>query len=136
MENRIRENLKKIGCDYDQLSNKDIDYLNKIERAIIESLEREKELKSQIKDNELSISLISRKINVNRQTIHNRRVLLAYINQRIKDEIQSSVSSFNVISHLKEENEKLHKRDIEYVELSNRYDSLLKKYNSLINKLS
>lgn len=139
----IRVNAEKIGISFDELSDKDKEYLITIETAITESFELEKRAKEMISRNTVSVKGISKKTNLARQTIYNNPMLKEYINNRSEafekvDISRKSNGKDEEIRRLREEVKALHQRDIELEEAKRTIKQLhaeLKEKNALIESM-
>lgn len=117
----IRKNAKKIGYDYDALSDKDKQYLMIIETVITETFELEQKAKEMISKNVVSVKGISKKTDIARQTLYNNSMLKEYINYRSMafekiDASKNDTAKDDEIKRLKEEITALHIRDVELEE--------------------
>ena len=127
----IRKNTKKIGYDFDALSDKDKQYLITIETSITEIFDLEQQAREMISKNTVSVKGVSAKTNIARQTIYNNPILKQYINYRSEtftkiDASRKDTLKDEEIKSLKEEVTALHKRDVE-LEEAKRHIKELKK---------
>lgn len=121
IEKTVRETIKKLGGQFELLKDKEINYLMKIERNILETFEKEKFAKNVLNRNFVSFVNVSQNCDISRQTLHNNEILKYYIKQRCMDFEKVSQKGILAdknaqIAELKEELEKLHKRDAELIE--------------------
>lgn len=127
----IKKNAKKIGYDYDALSDKDKQYLITVETAITETFELEQQAREMISKNTVSVKGISSKTKIARQTLYNNPMLKEYINLRSEafvkvDASKKDAAKDEEIKRLKEEVEALHKRDVELAEAQREIKELKK----------
>jgi hypothetical protein len=92
-EELVRLIISKMDYKYDSITEKDKDYLLKIEEAITQIFERENAAKELLTNNHLSINSIALKTEIARQTIYNHTILRTYIEYRSKEFEDIDVSS-------------------------------------------
>lgn len=139
----IKNTTKKLGYDYEELSEKDKEYLNVIEEAITETFELEEQARKMLSRNTVSVKGVSKKTDIARQTLYNNPMLKEYINFRSTTFIKSDASRRESmkdaeIQTLKEEVEVLHKRDVELEETKRQVKELkrmLEEKQARINSL-
>lgn len=139
----IKNTTKKLGYDYEELSEKDKKYLNVIEEAITETFELEEQARKMLSRNTVSVKGVSKKTDIARQTLYNNPMLKEYINFRSTTFIKSDASRRESmkdaeIQTLKEEIEVLHKRDVELEETKRQVKELkrmLEEKQARINSL-
>jgi hypothetical protein len=102
-EHAIKRRISKMDYIYESITEKDKEYLEKIELAIFEIFEREEKAKELLTNNHLSV-----KTGISRQTIYNRKILLEYIVSSQNDFKQLDISFVN--TNMGEKIEKLTKK--------------------------
>ena len=107
-EHAIKRRISKMDYIYESITEKDKEYLEKIELAIFEIFEREEKAKELLTNNHLSVNSISDKTGISRQTIYNRKILLEYIVSSQNDFKQLDISFVN--TNMGEKIEKLTKK--------------------------
>lgn len=127
----IKKNARKIGYDYDALSEKDKQYLITVETAITETFDLEQQARDMIAKNTVSVKGIANRTQIARQTLYNNPMLKEYINYRAKaftriDASRQDAAKDEEIKKLKEEVEALHKRDVELMEAQREIKELKK----------
>lgn len=127
----IKKNARKIGYDYDALSEKDKQYLITVETAITETFDLEQQARDMISKNTVSVKGIANRTQIARQTLYNNTMLKEYINYRAKaftriDASRQDAAKDEEIKKLKEEVEALHKRDVELMEAQREIKELKK----------
>lgn len=127
----IKKNARKIGYDYDALSEKDKQYLITVETAITETFDLEQQARDMISKNTVSVKGIANRTQIARQTLYNNPMLKEYINYRAKaftriDASRQDAAKDEEIKKLKEEVEALHKRDVELMEAQREIKELKK----------
>lgn len=127
----IKKNARKIGYDYEALSDKDKQYLITVETAITETFELEQQARDMISKNTVSVKGISNKTKIARQTLYNNPMLKEYINYRAEafskiDASRQDTAKDEEIKKLREEITALHKRDVELMEAQREIKELKK----------
>lgn len=117
----IKKNARKIGYDYNALSDKDKKYLIAVETAITETFELEQQAREMISKNTVSVKGVSNKTKIARQTLYNNPMLKEYINYRAAafgkiDASKKDTDKDKEMKKLREEITALHKRDVELME--------------------
>ncbi len=127
----IKNNARKLGYDFDKLSDKDKQYLITIETAITETFELERQARDMISRNTVSVKGVSAKTKIARQTLYNNQMLKEYINLRSEaftkiDVSKKDTAKDNEIKQLRNEITALHKRDVELEEAKRQIKELKK----------
>jgi len=118
-----------LGYKYEEFSEKNKEYLRKIEFEISKAFEMQEEAVKTISDNKINISTISKKIKCARGTIYNNVIFKEYIEERAKDYEKDDIVRMIYLKDLKikelqEDLAKLHQRDVEFEELKRENKSL------------
>lgn len=91
----ITQTLRRLNADCSHIENRTLKYLQDIENTFTEIFNKQAELQQAIKDNKPTISHISSKSKISRQTLYNIPLLKDYIELRIKDYRTSDTSDKN-----------------------------------------
>lgn len=130
--NSIKNNVKKMGYEYEALQEKEKKHLIKIEKAVIETFKLEKQAKEMLSRNVVSVKGISSKAKIARQTLYNNPILKEYIDYRAEsfakiDASRKSSTKDEEIRKLRDEITTLHKRDVELEETKREMKELKRK---------
>jgi hypothetical protein len=128
----LMKKIEKVGYKFNELSEREVEYLVRIEEVISEIFSREEKAKELLTNNHLSINSISQKSNIARQTIYNNNVLLEYIEHRSAEfkNIDLSTTSSELIEKirmLQVQVDKMTGRDCEIEELKIEVNTLRNK---------
>lgn len=114
----LKEKLKSLDTNYDELKPQLQDYLYKIESAISLKVTVQQEHLNALKELKVNISSIAKDTSISRKTLYNNPILVSYIEISLKDiEESSSIHIINSlkkkIKELEEINYKMLYRDID-----------------------
>lgn len=128
----VLKKIGKMGYDVKSFSEKEIEYIMRIETVISEIFDREAKARELLTNNHLSINSISQKANIARQTLYNNSILLEYIEFRsveFKDiDISIAVTDLNEkVKTLNHQVEEMMKRDSELEEMKSEIKTLKNK---------
>ena len=84
----VIKNAKKIGYDYESLSEKEQEKLRKIERIVQAKFALEKKAKAMASRNVVSVQGISKEADISRQTFYNNPIYKEYIFIRAEEFIK------------------------------------------------
>ena len=140
---RIRKTLLTAEYTYDELSEKDKNYLDRIETAIQEVFDIEEKAKHDATKNMVSVKGVADALGISRQTIYNNELLKRYIEIRSNDFNKIDMSKQlqikeEYIKHLEEVIKNYQKRDVEIMELKStirRKDNTIKNQQTTIDNL-
>ena len=96
----LKEKLKSLDANYDELKPQLQDYLYKIESAISLKTSIQQEHLNALKELKVNISSIAKDTSISRKTLYNNPILVSYIEISLKDIEESS--SIHIINSLKE----------------------------------
>lgn len=118
----VIKNAKKIGYDYESLSEKEQEKLRKIERIVQTKFALERKAKAIASRNVVSVQGISKEADISRQTFYNNPIYKEYIFIRAEEFIKIDASKKSSdknkeVARLNEEIKRLHERDVELEEL-------------------
>ena len=136
----VIKNAKKIGYDYESLSEKEQEKLRKIERIVQAKFALEKKAKAMASRNVVSVQGISKEADISRQTFYNNPIYKEYIFIRAEEFIKIDASKKSSdknkeVTRVNEEIKKLHERDVELEEVKREIKELRKKLEDKDNKI-
>lgn len=128
----VLKKIGRMGYAFSELSDRELDYLLRIEATISEIFNREERARELLTNNHLSINSISAKSNIARQTLYNNRILIEYIELRSMEfkNIDMSLSTTELqekIKYLTLQVNEMMKRDSEYEEMKIEVNALKSK---------
>ena len=137
----VIKNAKKIGYDYESLSEKEQEKLRKIERIVQAKFALEKKAKAMASRNVVSVQGISKEADISRQTFYNNPIYKEYIFIRAEEFIKIDASKKSSdknkeVTRLNEEIKKLHERDVELEEVKREVKELRKTLEDKDNRIA
>ena len=92
----VIKNAKKIGYDYESLSEKEQEKLRKIERIVQAKFALEKKAKAMASRNVVSVQGISKEADISRQTFYNNPIYKEYILSVLKSSSKLMLQKMNI----------------------------------------
>lgn len=122
--NIVSTRLKKMGYSFNDIDEKQQNYLIKLELCISEIFKIEKEVKAILSKNNISIKNVSETTKISRQTFYNIPILNEYVTYCAKEFEKIDISSLQTnmseeLQRLKEDVKEMHKRDVQIELLKN-----------------
>ncbi len=143
IKNRINKKLKKFDMpELERLKTEYVDYLVKIESAIIDMENEREDYVSKYKSTKVNINTIGHRTGISRTTIYKYKGILPEYIKNTQDEfeedsiIKDEDSESQVINELKEQIRKLQFKSLKEQRLLDKIESQQKEYENLLNQLA
>lgn len=122
IKHSIVQKIEEMGYMVSELTEKEKEYLTRIEEVITSVFDRNEAAKELMTSNHLSIISLSQKTNISRPTIYNNKILIEYIEYRKREFKSVDISNVNgelseKVTLLSKQVENMRIRDAEIEEL-------------------